>query len=127
MRSTLFIITGLAIGYQTFIHMIMFVCGSSGFDLRPVKLMPLAGAVLLIFSAFIPIRVSWIRWVALVACVIPWVYFGPGLYFYFQAIVLGQDYFDILILLPSLLLLTSTIYAAHSIRNRHKSESEPRA
>jgi hypothetical protein len=122
MRSTLFIITALAIGYQTFIHMIMFVCGNSGLDLRPVNLLPLAGAALLIFSALIPIRVGWIRWVALLACAIPWVYFGPGIYLYFCAIARGKDYFDILILLPSLLLLASTIYAVFSLWPHRKTE-----
>jgi hypothetical protein len=129
MRSALFIITALAISYQTLVHMVMVVCGSVGLDTRPARFPPFIGAALLIFSALVPIRFAWIRWISLLACAVPWLYFGPGIYLYFFSILGGEDYFDIVILLPALLLLVSTIYCLFALlkyyRNSKKQKAAP--
>ena len=122
MRSALFIVTALATGYQTLIHAIIFVCGRSGYAFRPTQLLTLAGAALLFASALVPWRVRWFRSVALLGCALPWIYLGPGIVLYLQAVASGQDYFDILILLPSLFLLASSIYVLRSLRAQPPSQ-----
>src|ERR1043166_3644797 len=116
MRSVLLLLTAFATGYQVFTSLMVFVCGSAGLDLRPVRLLPLLGGMCLIVSAVTPARKQWVRPLTLAGCVVLWLYYAPGMFHYMSAIVRGTDFFDFVLFVPSLFLLASTLHSVESFR-----------
>ena len=125
--TLLYFVTAGAIALHALRSMVMVVCGNVGLNPHPLSLTALAGAGSLAVAALL----LWFRpyaaaLIAIIGCMGIMLFESVGMYFYIRMMLEGEDYFDILLFIPLLLVLSTTALAlSHLFKARQKTPVEP--
>lgn len=105
------VLTAIACAIQITSSSVICICGRCGSIYSPGAVAAIGACVVLFFAPLLsPHAGVWSGVGSLLASAVLWVlFYGPGMWGYAVAILDGSDYFDIVLVLPALLLGTVTV------------------